>query len=208
MQWILVISTLRELPSHMTANWGRNSETWLWKAADYFPYYHNHPSVVNAMTKIVEDVDVEECNFWNFRRSLILILDQVKTTSVCAIHIELPACRPRDHSLQQYRNMAIWNLCNIDIPQSLNWHHSFPKRKFENRAQNSCRQGPILSQSTISFELHFKMAEIDVEKCSFWSSKFQNFRSPVTLTLILDWVKVISTCTIRVVLPARPTIWL
>ena len=164
-----MISTLRELPSHMTANWGRNSEIWLWKAVDWLPRYRNHPSVVSAMTKIVEEV---ECNSWNFRRSLILILDQVNTTSVCATHKEQPACRPRDHSLQQYRNMAIWNLCNIDIPQSLNWHHSFPKRKFENQAQNSCRQGPILSQSTISFELHFKMAEeIDVEKCNFWQFK-------------------------------------
>jgi len=43
----------------------------------------------------------------------------------------------------------------------------------------------MLSLPTISFELSAKMAEeIDLEKCNF-----QNFSSPVTLTL--DWVEVI-----------------
>jgi len=40
--------------------------------------------------------------------------------------------------------------------------------KFENRAPTGCRPGPILSTSTISFELHAKVAEeIDVETCSY-----------------------------------------
>jgi len=40
--------------------------------------------------------------------------------------------------------------------------------KFENRAVTGCRPGPILSTSTISFELHAKVAEeIDVEMCSY-----------------------------------------
>jgi len=30
-QWILVISTFRKLRSHVSANWGRNSEIWLQK---------------------------------------------------------------------------------------------------------------------------------------------------------------------------------
>jgi len=34
MQWILVISTFRELRSHVTTNWGRNSEIWFRKAVD------------------------------------------------------------------------------------------------------------------------------------------------------------------------------
>jgi len=90
-------------------------------------------------------------------------------------------------------------LCNIDILQGLNSYDSFLKRKFENQALASCRLGAILSRST-SFELHAKMAEeIDLEKCNF-----QNSRSPVTLTL--DRVKVISACTIPVVLPACPTV--
>jgi len=56
----------------------------------------------------------------------------------------------------------------------------------KNRAQTSCSPGPILSPSTISFELHAKMAEeIDLEKCNF-----RNFGSSVTLTLTLDRVEV------------------
>jgi len=39
---------------------------------------------------------------------------------------------------------------NIDIPWSLNSSDTFPR---------SCRPGPILSISTISFELHAKVAE-------------------------------------------------
>jgi len=34
MQWILVMSTFHELRSHVTANWGRNSEICLQKAVD------------------------------------------------------------------------------------------------------------------------------------------------------------------------------
>jgi len=56
----------------------------------------------------------------------------------------------------------------MDIRGSLNSRYSFPRRKFENRAPESCRPGPILSLSTVSFELHAKMAEeIDVEMCSY-----------------------------------------
>jgi len=57
---------------------------------------------------------------------------------------------------------------NIDIPWSLNSSDTFPRRKFENWALTSCRPGPILSTSTISFELHAKVAEeIDLEMCSY-----------------------------------------
>jgi len=48
----------------------------------------------------------------------------------------------------------------------------------------------MLTQRTTSFELHAKMAEeIDLEKCNF-----RNFRSSVTLTLILDRVEVRLVC--------------
>ena len=70
--------------------------------------------------------------------------------------------------------------------RSLNSHDSFSRRKFKNQAPKSCSPGPILSPSTISFELHAKTAEeIDVEKCNFC-----NFDSSVTLTLTLDQVEV------------------
>ena len=48
-QWILVISTLHELRSHMTANWERNSEIWLRKAIPY--YRNNQPSVLSSTPK-------------------------------------------------------------------------------------------------------------------------------------------------------------
>ena len=57
---------------------------------------------------------------------------------------------------------------NIDISWSLNCSDTFPRRKFENRALTSCRSGPILSTSTISFELHAKVAEeLDLEMCIY-----------------------------------------
>jgi len=51
-------------------------------------------------------------------------------------------------------------------------------RKFENRTPKSCRPGPMLSLSTVNFELHAKMAEeIDVEMCSYEQlSKVQMLR--------------------------------
>ena len=57
---------------------------------------------------------------------------------------------------------------NINIPWSVNCSDTFPRMKFKNRAPTGCRSGPILSTSTISFELHVKVAEeIDVETCSY-----------------------------------------
>jgi len=64
--------------------------------------------------------------------------------------------------------MAIWTSWNIDSPRSVNSCDSLPRRKLENRAPISCRAGPTLSLSTISFELHAKMTEeIDAEMCSY-----------------------------------------
>ena len=64
--------------------------------------------------------------------------------------------------------MAIWISWNIDIRGNLNCRDSFRKRKFKNLAQITCRTDPILSPSTISFELYAKMAEeIDLEMCSY-----------------------------------------
>ena len=64
----------------------------------------------------------------------------------------------------------------------MNFHDSFPRQKFKNRAPTNYSPGPILWPPIISFELHAKMAEeIDVEKCTF-----RNFGSSVTLTLTLE----------------------
>ena len=57
---------------------------------------------------------------------------------------------------------------NIDIGRSLNCSDTFPRRKFENWVPTSCRPGPILSTSSISFDVHVKVAEaIDLEMCSY-----------------------------------------
>jgi len=107
--------------------------------------------------------------------------------STYTIRIGLPACP----TIWLYSLMHCWNIAvriswNIDILRSLNSHDSFPKRKFENRAQTSYRLGVIKSLPTISFEFHAKTAEeIDLEKCNF-----RNFRSSVTLTLTLDQFEV------------------
>jgi len=64
--------------------------------------------------------------------------------------------------------MGIWISWNIDISRNLNSHDSFPRRKFENRAPTCCRAGSTLSPSTVSFELHAKVAEkIDLEMCTY-----------------------------------------
>jgi len=50
----------------------------------------------------------------------------------------------------------------------MNCSDTFPRRKFENRTTTGCRSGPILSTSSISFELHAKVTEdIDLETCSY-----------------------------------------
>jgi len=64
--------------------------------------------------------------------------------------------------------MAIWIWWNIDIRRSLNSRDSFPGSIFESRNPTSCRPGAIVSLSTISFDLHAKVAEeIDLEMCSY-----------------------------------------
>jgi len=50
----------------------------------------------------------------------------------------------------------------------LNSRDSFRGRKFENRTPTSCRSRAVVSLSTISFDVHAKMAEeIDLEMCSY-----------------------------------------
>jgi len=95
-------------------------------------------------------------------------LDRVKVTSACTMPVGLPACPTLWLYLKQYGNMPIWNSCNVDIPRSLNSRDSFLKTKFENRPPTGCRVGPVLSWSTITFELHAEITEeIDLEKCNF-----------------------------------------
>jgi len=74
--------------------------------------------------------------------------------------------------------------------------------KFDNRAPIGCRPGPItnllsLSTSTISFELHAKVAEkIDVETCSYGQlSEVQMVHDPdLDFGLGQGHVNIHSTC--------------
>ena len=59
--------------------------------------------------------------------------------STCRTYV---LAQPRDCSIMQYRNMAIWMSSNIDIARSLNSHDSFSRWKFKNRAPTSCSPGP------------------------------------------------------------------
>ena len=64
--------------------------------------------------------------------------------------------------------MAIWILWNIDIQRSLNCRDSFPGRQFKNRTLKSCRPCAVVSLSTISFDVHAKVAEeTDLQMCSY-----------------------------------------
>ena len=91
----------------------------------------------------------------------------------------------------------------IDIGRSLNSHDSFLRRKFEILAPASCRPGPILSQTTFSFEFHAKMAEeIDLEMCSY--GQFSEVQMLRDLDLDLDRVKVTSTYTSTCSTTCRP----
>jgi len=136
---------------------------------------------------MAEEIDPEMCNYGQLSKvKMLRDLDlgsgqghiNINTSTV---RVRLPAC-----GVTRYRNMAIWISWNMDIRRSLNSRDSFPRRKFKNWTQTSCSPGPILSPSTISFELHSKTAEkINLEKCNFL--KFGSF---MALTLTLDRVEV------------------
>ena len=99
--------------------------------------------------------------------TLTLTLDRVKFISTYTVRIGHQHAQPCGCSITHYGNMAIWISWNIDIRRNLNSRDSFPGRKFENRAPISCRSGAIVSLSIISFDVHAKVAEIDLEMCSY-----------------------------------------
>jgi len=109
------------------------------------------------------------CRKFKSPDKLTLTLHGVKVTSTYTVRAGLPAYPTiwlYLHAVPKY--VAIWMSWNIDIPWSMNCSDTFPRKKFENRAPTGCRPGPILSTSTVSFELHAKVAEeIDIETCSY-----------------------------------------
>jgi len=95
---------------------------------------------------------------------------------------------------------------NIDIPWSLKCSDTCHRRKFENSALTSCRPGPILSMSTISFELHAKVAEeIDLEMCSYGQLSEVQMVRDVDLGSDQGHINIHSTCR-TTSLPNRVTV--
>jgi len=92
--------------------------------------------------------------------------------------------------------MAIWISWNIDIPRSLNSCDSFRGRKFENRTPTSCRPCAVVSLSTISFDVHAKVAEeIDLEMCSYEQLSEVQMVCDLDLGSGQGHVNINSTCT-------------
>ena len=123
--------------------------------------------------KVAQEIDVETCSYGQLSEvQMVRDLDLGPGSGQGHVNIHSTSramCTPNHvTSITQYRNMAIWVSWNIDILRSLNSRDSFPGRKFENRTSTSCRPRAAVSLSTISFDVHTKVAEeIDLEMCSY-----------------------------------------
>jgi len=148
-----VILTFRELWSHVTGSWGEIQKSGFEKL-----YTRSRTIVIThqlwAPRQNKEEVRRRKVQFSEIQKVSDLDLDLDPESGQADISTR---ARPCDSSLREYGNMVIWNSCSIDVPRSLNSRDSFRKMKFENRAPTSCRIGPVLSWSTISFELHAKI---------------------------------------------------
>jgi len=180
-EWtILVISTFRELWSHMTANWKINSEIWLRKAVDKVPYYRNQPSVLSSTPQWWRTVQFSEPQNaidldldLGSRQGHISICNTYRTTSM------------PDHVTVASSNTEIWpfEICVISTFREA-WTHviAFLKGNFKIELRQAVDEVPYYQfWATVCFELRGKMwEEIDLEK-----SNFRNFRKPVFLDLYL-----------------------
>jgi len=161
--------------------------------------------------KVAEEIDLEMCSYWQLLEVQMLRdleLDLGSGQGDINIHSTCRTTSLQNHVTVASRSskMAIWISWNIDIRRSLNSRDSF-RRKFENRAPKSCRPGPTLSISTISFELHAKLAEeIDLQMCSY--GQLLEVKMLCDLDLHLGSGQVTSTYTVRVGLLVCPSIWL
>jgi len=102
--------------------------------------------------------------------TLTLTLDRVKVISTYAVYVGLPATQPCDCSITQYRNMWPFECREISTFREV-WTLVIPflEGNSKNGLQEAVDQVPcILSISTVSFELHAKVAEeIYVEMCIY-----------------------------------------
>jgi len=148
-----------------------NSDSgWSLNSRDSFPRWKFNQKAPKGAAVIAASMH----GFASFRKfkspvTLTLTLGRVKVTSTYTVRVGLPAYPTiwlYLHEVPKY--VAIWMSWNIDIPWSMNCSDTFPRKKFGNRAMTGCRPGPILSTTTVSFELHVKVAEeIDLETCSY-----------------------------------------
>ena len=172
-EWtILVISTFRELGSHMTANWKINSEIWLRKAVDKVPYYRNQPSVLSSTPQWQRTVQFSEP-----QNAIDLDLDLGSGQGHISMCNTYRTTSMPDHVTVASSSTEIWPF-EIRVISTFReaWTHviavdEVPYYQF---------------WATVCFELCGKMwEEIDLEK-----SNFRNFRKPVFLTFTLDRVDV------------------
>ena len=85
---------------------------------------------------------------------MTLTLDRVKVICICRT-TSVP-----NHVTVASPSAEICGYLNVvKYRHSVNVSDTFPRRKFKNWPPRKCRPGPILSISTVSFELHAKVAE-------------------------------------------------
>ena len=130
---------------------------------------------------MAEEIDLETCSYGQ--------LSEVQM--VRDLDLDLGSGQGHVNIHSTCRTTCILNHVTVaSRTTSLNSRDTFRGRKFENRTLISCRPRTIVSPSTISFDVHVKMAEeIDLEMCSYGQ--------------LLDQVKVIPSYTVRAVLLAR-----
>ena len=167
-----------------------NSNNGLRQAVDQVPYYCKQSISFELHAKVAEEIDLQMCSYGQLSevqmlRDLDLDLGShqghINIYSTCRTgskpnHVTVASCTTKIWPFK-FREIStfgeVWTLVIAFL---------------EGNSKIGLWQavGPILSPSTISFELHAKMAEeIDLEKCNF-----HNFGSSETLTLTLGWVRV------------------
>ena len=140
--------------------------------------------------KVAKEIDLEMCSHGQFSEiqmfhDLDLGWDQghINIHSMCRTnsmpnHMTIASCITE---IWPFECREIWT-----FGKSLNSRDSFPRTKFKNWAQTSV--SPILSPSTISFELHAEtVREIDLEKWNFATSEAPFTLDRVEVTLVRMW---------------------
>jgi len=111
--------------------------------------------------KMAEETDLEKCNFWQFsklQKPRVFDLDFGSGQGHISIHNTCRTTSIHKRVALSSSNAEIWPF-EIHVMSTFRevWtRDSFLRSKLENQALTRCRPGPILSWSTISFDLHAK----------------------------------------------------